>query len=116
MAVAQRLLFVVLLVTVLLTTVAGLTLLSGAPLQKSPKAIYIDKCSVCHGEDGRGRTSKGKRYDVKEVGSDEFRKMTDAQLLVAVLKGKGQNMPGFEKELGADMGKKIVAYMRTLSK
>jgi hypothetical protein len=42
--------------------------------------------------------------------------MTDAEFLNAVLKGKGMDMDAFEKELGADMCKKLSTYMRSLAK
>jgi mono/diheme cytochrome c family protein len=87
-----------------------------APQDKDAKQVYLDKCSVCHGEDGKGQTAKGKKLKVKDVASPEVRKMTDAELLNIVLKGKGQDMDGFEKELGADMCKKITAYFRSLAK
>lgn len=93
----------------------GMVLLA-APQSKEPKQVYLDKCAVCHGADGKGQTAKGKKLKVKDVASPEVQKMSDADLLNIVLKGKGQDMDGFEKELGADMCKKITAYFRTLAK
>ena len=78
--------------------------------------VYLDKCSVCHGEDGAGKTAKGKKLNVKDVRSPEIQKMTDAAMAEAVLKGKGKDMDGFEKELGADMCRKLVSHMRDLAK
>lgn len=105
----------ILLVLVLVTFVAVTLVVAAAP-QKDAKEVYLDKCSVCHGEDGKGLTAKGKKLKVKDVSSPEVKKMTDAQMLDVVMKGKGMDMDGFEKELGADMCKKITAYMRTLAK
>jgi len=99
----------------LVVCVFGAVLLA-VPQDKDAKQVYLDKCSVCHGEDGKGQTAKGKKLKVKDVASPEVRKMTDAELLTIVLKGKGQDMDGFEKELGADMCKKITAYFRGLAK
>jgi len=96
--------------------IAAVSLLATAPQQKEPRQVYLDKCAVCHGEDGKGQTAKGKKLKVKDVSSSEVKKMTDAQLLEVVLKGKGDDMDGFEKDLGSDMSKKLVAYMRSLAK
>jgi len=92
------------------------TLMLAAPQDTDARKVYLDKCSVCHGEDGKGQTAKGKKLKVKDVASADVRKMTDADFLNAILKGKGQDMDGFEKELGADMCKKISTYMRSLAK
>lgn len=100
----------------LISMIAAVSLLATAPQQKEPRQVYLDKCAVCHGEDGKGQTAKGKKLKVKDVSSSEVKKMTDAQLLEVVLKGKGDDMDGFEKDLGSDMSKKLVAYMRSLAK
>jgi len=105
-----------LLILILVAGITAVTFLSASPAQKSAKQVYLDKCSVCHGEDGRGRTARGKKLKVKDIAASEIRRMTDDQLLQVVLKGKGQNMDGFEKELGPDTSKKLVAYMRSLTK
>src|SRR5262245_61435748 len=78
--------------------------------------VYLDKCSVCHGPDGAGKTAKGRKLKVKDVHLPEVQKMTDAEFADAVVKGKGKDMDGFEKELGKDMCQKLAAYMRELSK
>jgi len=92
------------------------TLMMAAPQDKDVKQVYLDKCSVCHGEDGKGQTAKGKKLKVKDVSSADVKKMSDVDFLNAVLKGKGEDMDAFEKELGADMCKKISTYMRSLAK
>jgi mono/diheme cytochrome c family protein len=82
--------------------------------QGSAQDVYLDKCSVCHGKDGSGNTAKGKKLKAKDLRSAEIQKMSDADLIDAVANGKGKDMDGFQKELGADMVKQLVAYCRTL--
>ena len=86
------------------------------PVQDDVKQVYLNKCSVCHGEDGAGKTAKGKKLNMKDIRSADVQKLTVAQWTDAVLKGSGKDMDAFEKELGADMSKKLAAYMRDLSK
>ena len=99
-----------------LISMTSMSLLAAPPVQKDAKQVYLDKCSVCHGEDGKGQTAKGKKLKVRSIHSPEVQKMTPAQLLEVVLKGKGQDMDGFEKELGAEMCKKVTEYMLGLPK
>jgi len=78
--------------------------------------VYLDKCSVCHGQDGAGNTAKGRKLKVKNVRSPEVQKLTDAEMIDIVAKGKGKDMDGFGKELGDDMVKQLVTYYRSLAK
>lgn len=94
----------------------GSTAASPVVVQDDVKQVYLNKCSVCHGEDGRGQTAKGKKLKLKDIRAAELQKLTPAQWTQTILKGKGQDMDGYEKELGADMAAKLAAYMRDLSK
>ena len=100
---------------VLISGTAGSLIASPVP-QKSAQDIYLDKCSVCHAKDGSGNTAKGRKVTAKDLRSAEIQKMTDAELIHDVGQGKGKDMDGFEKELGADMVKQLVAYCRELAK
>ncbi len=82
----------------------------------SAQDVYLDKCSVCHAQDGSGNTAKGRKLKVKNVRSPEVQKLSEAEMIDIVAKGKGKDMDGFEKELGMDMVKQVVAYYRTLAK
>jgi len=73
------------------------------------------KCIACHGADGAGSTAAGKALKVRNLASAEVQGQTDAQLYAVIAKGKGK-MPGYEKTLGADKCKELVAYIRTLKK
>ena len=100
---------------ILFSGAEGVLCAAPAP-QKSAQDIYLDKCSVCHAKDGSGNTAKGKKVKAKDLRSPEIQKMTDAELIKDVGQGKGKDMDGFEKELGADMVKQLVAYCRSLAK
>ena len=89
---------------------------SSSPAQASAQDVYLDKCSVCHAKDGSGNTAKGRKLKVKDVRSPEVQKMTEAEMIDIVAKGKGQDMDGYEKTLGKDMVKNLVDYYRSLAK
>jgi len=83
--------------------------------QASAQDVYLDKCSVCHAKDGSGNTAKGRKLKVKDVRSPDVQKMTEAEMIDIVAKGKGQDMDGYEKTLGKDMVKNLVDYYRSLA-
>ena len=76
-------------------------------------ATYKAKCAGCHGADGSGSTAAGKALKARDLRSAEVQGQSDAQLLAIIAKGKGK-MPGFEKSLGADTCKALVAHIRKL--
>jgi mono/diheme cytochrome c family protein len=108
--------------------VTGVALLAGAGLlfaghpfsasaaPPTAQDVYLDKCSVCHGQDGAGNTAKGRKLKVKNVRSPEVQKMSEAEMIDIVAKGKGKDMDGYAKELGDDMVKQLVEYYRSLAK
>ena len=64
-------------------------------------ATYKAKCVACHGAKGEKSFNPAK---------------SDADLVNALLKGVKPKMPAYEKSLGADDSKALVAYMRKLRK
>ena len=73
------------------------------------------KCASCHGPDGTGQTAVGKAMKIRDLTSADVQAKTDNQLYETIAKGKGK-MPGYEKTVGADKCKELVAYIRTLKK
>jgi cytochrome c6 len=78
------------------------------------EATYKAKCAMCHGPDGKGATATGKTMGVKDFGSDEVQKMSDADLSSAITAGKGK-MPKYAS-FTADQVKDLVAYIRAFGK
>ncbi|HKT80939.1 MAG TPA: cytochrome c [Vicinamibacterales bacterium] len=99
---------------VALSVVAGFASRANAQ-GKTAEEVYLDKCAVCHGPDGAGKTAKGRKLKVKDV-RETAGKMTVEQMIAVVTKGKDPDMDAFGKELGDEMVKQIVAYYRGLAK
>src|SRR6266571_4259480 len=87
-----------------------------APIaERSAEDIYLDKCAVCHGKDGAGKTAKGKKAKVKDV-RETLGKMSEAEMIKVVEDGKGKNMDSYKKEYSKEQIKALVEYYRTLAK
>src|SRR5436189_3349568 len=77
--------------------------------QKDAKDIYLDKCSVCHGADGAGKTAKGKKLKVQDV-HQTAKKYSADEMIKVVQAGKGTNMDAYGKEFSKDQIKALVEY------
>src|SRR5579864_7339004 len=77
--------------------------------------LYKTKCAMCHGPDGKGETAMGKRLGIKDLGSADVQKQSDADLTTVVTKGKGK-MPGYEGKLTGDQIQELVKFISTLKK
>jgi cytochrome c6 len=103
-----------------LTSCFGVVLLlvgflaGAAKADNTAEATYKSKCQMCHGPDGKGETPTGKAMKVKDLGSEEVQKMSDADLAATITNGKGK-MPAY-KSLTAEQVKDLVAYIRSLGK
>src|SRR5215472_1589048 len=75
--------------------------------QDDTAVLYKSKCSVCHGADGKGSTPAGQKLGAKDFHSPEVAKMSDAELIEAVKKGKGK-MQGYEGKLTDDQIKALI--------
>src|SRR5689334_1205043 len=78
-------------------------------------ALYKSKCAVCHGADGAGDTTMGKKLGVKDFRSPDVSKMIDAELFDVTKKGKNK-MPSYDKKLTDEQIKDLVKYIRNLGK
>jgi cytochrome c6 len=73
------------------------------------------KCAMCHGTDGAGQTAMGKNMGLRDLGSAEVQKQSDADLTGIITNGKGK-MPPFGSKLSKDDIAGVVKYIRTLKK
>jgi cytochrome c6 len=78
-------------------------------------ADYKAKCATCHGPDGKGDTAMGKTMKVKDLGSAEVQKQSDADVTTIIEKGK-KPMPGYEGKLTKEQIDSLVKYVRSLKK
>jgi mono/diheme cytochrome c family protein len=77
------------------------------------RKIYNARCSICHGVDGSGNTSSGKKLKASDLRTAEVQKQSDELLMETVMYGVGK-MPGFEKKLSQDKVQQVLAYIREL--
>ena len=96
------------------TYLVSLALSSLAFAQADGRAIFLDKCSTCHGADGLGKTAKGKKLKVKSV-KDTIAKEDVAAMTKIVMEGKGADMDGYKTELKPEQIKAVVEYYRSLA-
>ena len=98
---------------------AGAVLLGFAtvPLhaQSAAETLYKTKCAACHGADGKGETAIGKTNKLRDLGSADVQKQSDAELTATITNGKNK-MPGYGKSLKPEQIKELVAYVRALGK
>ena len=85
---------------------------SGAGAQE----IFEQKCKFCHGEDGRGKTKKGKQYKVPDFTSKKFQKNeSDEEIKDAITNGVPKSkMKAFKDKLTPDQIDALAKYVRAL--
>jgi mono/diheme cytochrome c family protein len=96
--------------------VALATQAAGAGDATAGKAVYRNKCMICHGADGEGATgyAKAMGLDPAQLSSDRVHKKTDAELKRIILEGSGKMKPlkGLS-EIDLD---NVIVYVRNFRK
>jgi len=97
-----------------------------APIDASPqdpKELFSKaKCTLCHGEDGRGRTPKGKKLKAADLTSPKWDKeTTDEEIVETIQDGikekKGKvRMPAFKSKLNQEQIRALAEYVRTFAR
>lgn len=94
---------------------------SPAPIASAPKApeeIWSARCKICHGEDGRSRTKKGRQLKAPDFTSAKWQKhTTDDEIAKAITDGIPKHkMPAFKDKLSAEEIQSLVPYLRKLAR
>jgi mono/diheme cytochrome c family protein len=97
-----------LVVALIIMAVAGAAFADGA-------AVFTGKCAMCHGKGGAGDTGMGKSLALKDLGSADVQKASDAELTKLIADGKGK-MPAYKGKLSDEEIKSVVCFIRTLKK
>lgn len=103
--------------TILVGTALAALSLATLPVRAdnaAAEATYKAKCAMCHGADGKGETPTGKAMKVKDLGSEDVQKLSDADLSATISGGKGK-MPAY-KTLTPEQVKDLVGYVRAFAK
>lgn len=99
------------------TTLFAVTLMIAAPAAfGDAAATYTAKCASCHGADGAGKTTMGKKMKAKDYTTAEGQKFSDAEGVKAILEGAGK-MKGFKaKGITEADAKDLVKHIRGFKK
>ena len=85
---------------------------SGAAFAADGAALWAQHCASCHGKDGSGSTTMGKKLAVKDYSKSQS--FSDAEATNVIKNGKGK-MKAYKQLSDADV-KALVAYVRSLKK
>lgn len=105
----------------------GLVLLAFSPMVHSadaPKAtveVWSKQCAKCHGKEGAGDTTMGKKLKVKDYTKDEDqKKFTDEESNKVIKEGKKEGSKTLMKGFGSTLSDKeieaLTKYIRTMQK
>ncbi len=95
--------------------VTALALLgAGAARAEDGATLFKQKCSVCHGPDGKGTTKMGQVMKVKDLTA---LKLGEAEIHKIVADGKpGTKMQGYKDKLSDPEIKAVAGYVKGLQK
>ena len=88
---------------------------SPAGAEQRAASMYKTNCALCHGTTGEADTPAGKTFEARSLNSSDVLKMSDAEMLELIKKGKGK-MPAWEEVFTDDQLKDVIAYIHTLQK
>ena len=100
----------------LLVFVVTSALIAQQGAKTSPGAsTFKNKCILCHGIDGAGKTPLGKQLQAANLGSKDVQKLSDAELHKIIHDGQA-NMPAFADQLNDSEIDQVIKYVRHFGK
>jgi mono/diheme cytochrome c family protein len=91
-----------------------------APLAgvRTPAETWQQRCTVCHGADGKGQTKKGRQLKTPDLTRPKWQsRHSDEKIVVAIANGNPRRkMPAFKEKLSGDEIQALVPYVRALAK
>jgi mono/diheme cytochrome c family protein len=86
-----------------------------APAEKSSEVrkVYTTYCQACHGADGKGTEVKAAMPTLRDFTSRKWQDgVSDVQIKVSILEGKGTFMLPFRDKISDDEIKELTAFIR----
>lgn len=98
-------------------SLVSIALVLAAPLAFGDAAeVYAKNCASCHGKDGTGATTMGKKLKAQDYTDAKVQaSFTDAEALNVILEGKGK-MKGYKDKITAEEAAAQVKYVRAFKK
>ncbi len=100
--------------------VAPFVLFGSTAFAADAAALWNQHCASCHGKDGSGKTTMGKKLGVKDYSTAEGQSFSDADAAKAIKEGVKdggkEKMKAYKDKLSDDDVKALVAYVRGLKK
>lgn len=95
---------------------AALLLLAAPPAPAADgKAVFLENCATCHGEDGKADTELGRKYMAQDLTSARLARELDAAKVKRIVERgvKGTKMKGWKGELKAEEIEAVSKYVAT---
>jgi len=98
-------------------SLVSIACLLAAPLAFGDAAeVYAKNCASCHGKDGAGATTMGKKLKVLDYTDAKVQAaFTDAEALKVILEGK-EKMKGYKDKITAEEAAAQVKHIRSFKK
>ena len=79
----------------------------------SPRSLFIQNCSRCHGSNGRAQTALGRKLEAADLTSGDVKGDSLSKIERVIRNGRPQ-MPAFGKKLTAQQISAIAGYVKSL--